>query len=493
MDDHASFRQVDRAHIYQTKGARRRRQAWVALLGATLTLATVLLVWGAAPGGRTGDPLLRAATSPSGSPTEDGAGLNAQGLPVGPDRLLVYQPHQLELDTEPSGATARLRLLDGTVVWEGPTPATIETPGGPLVLEVAHDSCNPLNTRLTLDRDRALELYLDPRGLLHRSIGRFATGSNPKQVAFTPDNREIWASLLGGSGVQVFDAATLEKLADIELGDHGSVEVIFTRDGATAFASQMESASVFEIDRATRTVRRRLKTEGVWTKIIALSPDERTLYAANWSSDDISEIDLPTGSVRRRLPTVRTPRGLYVTPDGSSLYVAGFENGDIARIDLTTGKGTTLITTGGAMRHLVSDGLRLYADDMALDKIYVVDLSTDEVREFANTNEKPNTIDLTPDGRVLYVSNRGENGASYYQPGPEWGSVLAIDTATGAVLDGIVGGNQCTGLDVSPDGRTLAFSDFLDNRVRLYAIPDYETLVAGAGGRAAAHLADIPK
>lgn len=491
MDDHASDQQAAGTHTYQTKGARRRRQAWVAILGAALTIAAVVLVWGTAPGADTADALRRTTTSSSGALSGDEAG--GQRLPSGPDHPLIYQPHHLTLDTSPSGAMARLRLLDGTLAWEGPTPATIEAPGGPIVLEVTRDSSNTVSTLLTLDRDRDLKLYLDPQGLLHRSIGRFVTGSNPKQVAFTPDNREIWTSLLGGSGVQVFDARTLEKLADIDLGDHGSVEVIFTRDGATAFASQMESASVFEIDRFTRTVRRRLKTEGVWTKIIALSPDERTLYAANWSSDDVSEIDLLTGAVRRRLPTVRTPRGLYVSADGSSLYVAGFENGDIARIDLATGDSTTLISTGGAMRHLVSDGRLLYADDMALDKVYVVDLSTDEVRELANTDEKPNTIDLSPDGRVLYVSNRGENGASYYQPGPEWGSVLAIDTATGMVLDAIVGGNQCTGLDVSPDGRTLAFSDFLDNRVRLYAIPDYETLAAGDGGRAIAHLADIPR
>ncbi len=491
MDDDVSLPQAARTHTYQTKGARRRRQALVAILGAALTVVAVALVWGAAPGAKTAEPLRSLVNSSSGAPGGDAAG--AQGLPAGPDRLLVYEPHGLKLDTSPTGATVRLRLLDGTLAWEGPTPVSIEAPGGPVVLEVTHDACNPLTTRLTLDRERDLKLYLDPAGLLHRSIGRFTTGSNPKQVAFTPDNREIWTSLLGGSGVQVFDAVTLEKLADIDLGDHGSVEVIFTRDGATAFASQMESASVFEIDATTRTVRRQLKTEGVWTKIIALSPDERTLYAANWSSDDVSEIDLLTGTVRRRLPTVRTPRGLYVTADGSSLYVAGFENGDIAHIDLTTGESTTLISTGGAMRHLVSDGHLLYADDMALDKVYVVDLSTDEVRELANTDEKPNTIDLSPDGRVLYVSNRGENGASYYQPGPEWGSVLVIDTATGKVLDAIIGGNQCTGLDVSPDGRTLAFSDFLDNRVRLYAIPDYETLAAGGGGRAVAHLADIPK
>jgi sugar lactone lactonase YvrE len=147
------------------------------------------------------------------------------------------------------------------------------------------------------------------------------------------------------------------------------------------------------------------------------------------------------------------------------------------------------------MRHLVADPVRgrLYADDMGTDEAFVVDLRTGKARKLADTNSTPNTMDLSPDGRVLYVSNRGRNGSNYYLPGPEWGSVLAIDARTGRVLDGIVGGNQPTGLDVSPDGRTLAYSDFLDDRVTLYAIPPVETLTAGNGGRARTHLADLPK
>jgi hypothetical protein len=36
--------------------------------------------------------------------------------------------------------------------------------------------------------------------------------------------------------------------------------------------------------------------------------------------------------------------------------------------------------------------------------------------------DRGNTMDLSPDGKVLYVSNRGENNPrSCYIPGPEWG------------------------------------------------------------------------
>jgi hypothetical protein len=172
-----------------------------------------------------------------------------------------------------------------------------------------------------------------------------------------------------------------------------------------------------------------------------------------------------------------------------------FTGGELQRIDLASGKARTLLHTGGAMRHLVGDreGERLYAGDMGTNEAFVVDLASERVRRLAATDNLPNTIDLTADGRVLYVSNRGRNGASYYLPGPEWGSVLAIDTASGKVLDAIVGGNQTTGLDVSADGRLLAFSDFLDNRIHVYAVPSYAALAAGGGGRAVAHRAELAK
>ena len=134
---------------------------------------------------------------------------------------------------------------------------------------------------------------------------------------------------------------------------------------------------------------------------MTLSPDERTVYAANWSSNDVSAVDLATGSVRR-YPTVRTPRGLFPTPDGKRLYVAGYEDGELQRIELASGAGTVLLRTGGAMRHLIGDpsGGRLYADDMAEGQTYVVDLATERVRPLARVDNNPNTINLSPDGRV---------------------------------------------------------------------------------------------
>ncbi|MBW3603588.1 MAG: YncE family protein [Actinobacteria bacterium] len=371
---------------------------------------------------------------------------------------------------------------------------TAEVPEGTVDVTLTHPDRGVLYRRVTVRRNRRFRWWLDPDGQLHHKVAQFKTGSAPKQVAFTPDRRELWVTLLGGPGVEVFRPRSGKRLATIDLGKHGAVEVIFTADGSTAYVSQMESGSVFEIDTATHEIRRQLSTGGSWTKVMALGPDETRLYASNWSSNDVSEIDLTSGEVLRRLPTVGTPRGLYVAPDGDTLYVAGFDAGQLERIDLRDGSSEVLTSTGGAMRHLVGDGDVLYADDMGRDAIFTHDLDRARERRFVRTDEKPNTIDLGADGRVLYVSNRGENNPqSYYLPGPERGSVLAFDAATGEPLDAIVGGNQTTGLDVSDDGQLLAFSDFLDNRVQVYEIPPYDDLAAGDGGRFGPHRDDLVK
>ena len=44
------------------------------------------------------------------------------------------------------------------------------------------------------------------------------------------------------------------------------------------------------------------------------------------------------------------------------------------------------------------DGSLVYASDMALDKVLVVDTATDEVTNLSIVDEKPNTIDLSPMG-----------------------------------------------------------------------------------------------
>jgi YVTN family beta-propeller protein len=409
---------------------------------------------------------------------------------------LAALPQTVSILTHPEGAECTITLADGQVLT-GDTPFEQQVPAGPVTLQITRDGFNTFARELFLDSALALEYYLDPEGQILHGLGTIATLGAPKGVSVTHDGSEAWTSILNGPpSIQIFNPRTGELIGGVDIGEHGAVEVIFNTAGTLAYTSQMETAKCFEIDVATRKVVREFDTKSAWTKWVELSPDEKYLYASNWSGDDVSVIDLATGELVKRISVSNTPRGMYATDDGKHLYVAGFDSGHLERIDLATYEKTVLFTDGGALRHIVADEStgRLFISDMADDLIWVHDMATGTTTKFVDTDEKPNTIDLTPDGKMLFVSCRGKNNPkSYYIPGPEWGSILVFDTGDGRPLDALIAGNQPTALDVSDDGKLLIFSDFLDNRLRVYEIPPYEEFAAGGGGRFEAHKAEIQK
>jgi DNA-binding beta-propeller fold protein YncE len=339
----------------------------------------------------------------------------------------------------------------------------------------------------------------DPAGQLVHHLFNISGAPSEKGVAFSPDGKEIWTTLLLNKkrGVTIFDAITGKKIQDINLNNGGGVEIVFSSDGTKAYVSQMETAKVFEIDTQTKKITRVFKTGGTWTKVLELSEDGKIIYASNWVSNNVSQIDLTTGKLLRLIPTVTTPRGVYATKDNKTLYVAGFDKGEIEKIDLTTGKGKVIYKSGGAMRHFTVDEDKniLYVSDMGRASILKLDLTTGKVTKFAKTDINPNTIALSPDKKILFVSCRGTNfsATNYYVPGPDWGSVLLFDTDTGKMLDAIVGGNQPTALAVSDNGANLVFSDFLDARLEVFQIPSYEILKNGNGGRSSTYKKYLKK
>lgn len=405
-------------------------------------------------------------------------------------------PQQVTIVTHPAGASCTLRLADGKELT-GASPFSAEVLSGAVAVVIEQDGYNTFEREYFVDAPLDLEYYLDPEGQVLHGLGLITTLGAPKGVSVTHDGSEAWTSILDGPpSIQIFNPRTGALLGGVDIGEHGAVEVIFNKAGTLAYTSQMETAKCFEIDVKTRQVVREFDTASAWTKWVELSPDETMLYASNWSGDDVSVIDLATGKLVKRVGVSDTPRGMYATDDGKWLYVAGFDSGDLERIDLATGAVTPLFTDGGALRHIVADEKtqRLFISDMNKDVVWVHDMRSGATTKFVDVDEKPNTIDLTPDGRMLFVSCRGENNPkSYYIPGPEWGSILVFDTTNGRPLDALIAGNQPTALDVSDDGKLLIFSDFLDNRLRVYEIPPYETFAKAGGGRFEAHKAEIAK
>lgn len=306
------------------------------------------------------------------------------------------------------------------------------------------------------------------------------TGRAPKQVTFTPDGRYLVVTLLDDDG---FDLIDLEdhfrstRVVGPESGKRGYVESMMCPEKNSFWVSQMTTNAVYEYSLPSEAnpvplLLRSVDARGVWTKVMAVDPAYRWLAVANWVSNSVSILDYATGDLVAKLGSLSVPRGLAFSPDGAFLYIASYEGSFVRKYDTATWKAAlSLSVPGSAMRHIAlsADGGTAWVSDMAKRSVYRFDTDTMKIDRTYAVESHPNTIALSPDGKRLFVSCRGPNNpVSYYLRSPVDGAAYVFNLETDSVEAVLRGGNQPTGLAVSPDGGTLVFTNFLDNDLEVY-------------------------
>lgn len=318
-----------------------------------------------------------------------------------------------------------------------------------------------------------------------------AVGDQPKSVTFI-DPLRVAVPLLNGTGVDIVNIKTGKAVRICPPGKYaekrGFVESLVLPQKNELWVSQMTTACIHVFSLSDLRYKTTIQSSGQWGKVLAYNPTSNLVYFTNWITQDLSIIDPRTYTEIRRVKTGAVPRGMVFSKDGRYLYLAQFEvngksRGQVVKVDTKTLKATARFGKKGAKRHIVlnADGTRLYVSDMAHAIIEVFSTADNTLIAEISVGDKPNTIALSPDGTLLYVSCRGPNNPQkgYLHKGLEMGKIYVIDTAALTVQEFWEGGNQPTGLDISPDGQTLVFSDFLDKRLRIYKkITPTETLLS---------------
>ena len=310
--------------------------------------------------------------------------------------------------------------------------------------------------------------------------GEIATGNQPKGVAFAPDGRTLVVTGLRDTGIDLYRSDPLEHLRHIPLPPEGGeatgfVEALFLKEKRELWVTQMLTAEVHILSSVDYRYIGAVPTGGKWPKVMVSDPAERYLYVSNWSEKNIGVVDIENRRLIETIPVSGVPRGMAITPDGRTLFVALFEGGDLVRIDLTSlGYPRRRIEIGdGALRHIVmsKDGRRLYISDMYYGSVLVFDVDSEKVLRRRRLGYNLNTLELTPSEEYLLVSERGRNNREDYRlPGPEFGRLFLCDPESLEPVSWIWGRNQPTGLDISPDGELIAFTDFMDNNLELYEL-----------------------
>lgn len=307
-------------------------------------------------------------------------------------------------------------------------------------------------------------------------IGVYPCGKQPKQVIFSPDAKFVVLPLLEDEGFDIFsvdEKKVIKRIKPPEYAKLGFAEGLFVPSKQAFFVSQMTTGNIYEYSYPGFEYRRKINTKGVWSKFIAYNPKYDVLVVSNWVSNDVSVIDFSTGDVKKLIKTKAAPRGMAFVDDNDSLIVLSFDGGTIQKFSMKTYELVdSVYIEKAAMRHIVTDAAQTKAwiSDMYHADVLELNLKTFKIERKYHVFNNPNTIDLLG-GRYLCVSCRGPNNkADYTKRSPVDGKIIVIDTAEKKQLCEIQGGNQPTGLALSPGQDMLVFSDFQDAALELYKI-----------------------
>ena len=223
-------------------------------------------------------------------------------------------------------------------------------------------------------------------------------GRSPHEAFFTPNGRELWATVRGENYVSVIDPQKMKEIRRIEVAN-GPGMTMFGPDGKYAFVCSSFTPELAVIDVASHKVIKRMPQVSPFSPLIAVTPENDEvwitlkdvgkvqIYSAKPPFDQKAVLD--TGPITNHLnfannrngkfayvtiggtnevkvfrrgktpelvatiPTGELPHGIWPSGDGSRVYVA-LENGEhCAAIDTVANKVIANIPIGQTTQALV--------------------------------------------------------------------------------------------------------------------------------------------
>jgi DNA-binding beta-propeller fold protein YncE len=164
-------------------------------------------------------------------------------------------------------------------------------------------------------------------------VKRFAPGSMPSHLDFSPDSRWSFNSMQGADTLVSFDLTNMTIRWKAHVGD--TPAGVLWHNGKVLVAV-MGASEVVELDPETGKITRRVKT-GKGAHNIFLAPDHSVLYVSNRIGGSLSALDPVTLEVRRTYPLPGCgPDDMGIAPDGKLWIALRFAEA-VAVMDPVTG------------------------------------------------------------------------------------------------------------------------------------------------------------
>jgi len=205
----------------------------------------------------------------------------------------------------------------------------------------------------------------------------------PNHVAVSPDGHRVYVTVVSGNYVDVFDVARHALVDSVDVGT-GPHDIEVSRDGKFVYVGLIRGTDVTVFDAATNRIVRRIPF-GANVRPIALSRDESRLYVQLSQYYGFVVADPRTGKILKRVE-MPLPKGAQ-RPD------------------------TLPVTTNHGIR-VTGDGRYLIVNGSMTDLAAIYTLPDLRLAATIPVGRDPNWVTLSPDGRRVFISNRGSDDVS---------------------------------------------------------------------------------
>lgn len=292
----------------------------------------------------------------------------------------------------------------------------------------------------------------------------------PHNIIVDAQSKYWYVTLIEQGQVWKFDVATDTLVGKVQAG-RSPANVVISPDGSKAFVTNWEIFSdgraVQVIDTNTMTVIRELRV-GFAPHGIAFSRDGQLIYITNYLSDSISILRADTyqelgpvllaPDVNPVRSSIYQPLQVALTPDDRFAYVTCFSADQVRVIDTSSRTVIDSVRVGRRpfLLEVTPDGKHVYVCNQGSNDISVIRVADNQVETtisapgFAN----PHGVAFTRDGFFAYVTNENLDGSyTGHHPtsqGGNPGTVQVIDTRTFQVVKTIEVEADPTGVVVLP-------------------------------------------
>jgi YVTN family beta-propeller protein len=181
------------------------------------------------------------------------------------------------------------------------------------------------------------------------------------------------------------------------------------------------------------------------------------VYVTNTDDDSVSIINTKSWKVETTITNLPEPHDGELSPDGRLLYLATAGNNTVTVLNTSTRKVVWTFKVGTKPRGLTTGGLNgeiVYVTNKEDGTLSIIDVPANRIKTTISVGKGAHAVRVSPDQKTIYVALSNED------------SVAVIDARKRKVTKKIPVGSKPEQIDLSWDGRLLFSSNnVLKNRV----------------------------